>query len=132
MASPLLRWCWALLAASGLCYLTWLLTTLLLGVVLPGAPEGAPSGLGRLLGEAFPHAAAGAAFVYLATKLAPPRRQAPLIAFLAFIAILAALVLFRVLALPSGHRWVDVAAVLLGAGSISLLLLLRPPLRGKS
>lgn len=74
MTHPLVRWLGALLAASAVCYATWLLTGLVFALVLPAA--------GRLLAPGLPYVTAGAMFVYVASKVAPPHRRVPFIALL--------------------------------------------------
>ncbi|MBK6779170.1 MAG: hypothetical protein IPI38_01430 [Gemmatimonadetes bacterium] len=121
MTHPLVRWLGALLAASAVCYATWLLTGLVFAFVLPAA--------GRLLAPGLPDATAGAMFVYVASKVAPPHRRVPFIALLGFALLLSGLTLAGVLAFPAGQQWIGVAAALLGAGGTAWLVAHRPPYR---
>lgn len=122
MAHPLSRWIVSLLAGALIGYVTWLLSSLALQYALVGKADIVATGLRWVLREGIPHAAAGVAFVYTAARLAPRHPLRALVAFVGFALILFVLVLFGVLAVPTGRLWIGPIAALFGAGVTSTIL----------
>lgn len=120
--SPVLRWIGSLLAGTLAGYLSWLVLGFTAHFTVGDFSATADSSVGRVLREAIPHAASGAAFVYVTTRLAPPGARTPFLALLGLIVLLLLLVLLRVLAIPAGWQLVGLAGVVLGGGLTTWLL----------
>jgi len=119
-----LRWILSTSAAILAGYVSWLLLTLATQAALRVFGQATDGGFARAVVEVVPHAAAGAAFVIVGSRLAPAPQPAPTLHLLLLLAILAGLVLAGVLAWPVGWQLVGAGAVI--AGALLAVALLHP------
>jgi len=120
---------WAVAAAVGTVagYFAWLVSAVLVQGLTGtlGAPDPAP--VARVVADVVSHGLAGVVFVVAVAAVAPAGRARHLVALLLFIAVLALLVIFGMLSIPSGSQLPGAVAALAGAALAAAALGRRRP-----